>query len=45
MLSLNLQTVWLAPGVGPVKIEGAEKTAELIEYHIAEERSSSFEGF
>ncbi|MDE0043820.1 MAG: hypothetical protein OXT74_17395, partial [Candidatus Poribacteria bacterium] len=36
--NLNLETVWLAPGVGPVKIEGTERTAELIEYHLAEER-------
>ena len=38
MPNLNLETVWLAPGVGPVKIEGTERTAELIEYHLAEER-------
>ena len=31
---LGLQTVWLAPGVGPVKIEGAEGTAVLIDYEI-----------
>ena len=36
--NLNLETVWLAPGVGPVKIESEERTAELIEYHLAEER-------
>ena len=36
--NLMLETVWLAPGVGPVKIQGAETTAELIEYHLAEER-------
>lgn len=36
--NLMLETVWLAPGVGPVKIESAERTAELIEYHLAEER-------
>jgi hypothetical protein len=38
MPNLKLETVWLAPGVGPVKIESAERTAELIEYHLAEER-------
>ena len=38
MPNLNLETVWLAPGVGPVKIERAERTAELIEYHLAEAR-------
>ena len=38
MPNLNLETVWLAPGVGPVKIESEERTAELVEYHLAEER-------
>lgn len=38
MPNLNLDTVWLAPGVGPVKIESAERTAVLIEYHLTEER-------
>ncbi len=38
MPNLNLETVWLAPGVGAVKIESAERTAELIEYHLAEVR-------
>ena len=38
MPNLNLESVWLAPGVGPVKIESAERTAELIEYHLAEAR-------
>ena len=38
MPNLKLESVWLAPGVGPVKIESAERTAELIEYHLAEAR-------
>ena len=38
MPNLIPETVWLAPGVGPVKMEGAERTAELVEYHLAEER-------
>lgn len=38
MPNLNLETVWLASGVGPVKIESAEETAELIEYRLAETR-------
>ena len=35
MPKLGLQTMWLAPGVGPVKIETPNGTAELIDYHIA----------
>ena len=31
---LELQTVWLAPGVGPVKIETPNGIAELIDYEI-----------
>jgi hypothetical protein len=31
---LGLQTVWLAPGVGPVKIETPHGIAELIDYEI-----------
>ena len=31
---LELQTVWLAPGVGPVKIETPNGIAELIDYDI-----------
>ena len=31
---LGLQTVWLAPGVGPVKIETYNGIAELIDYEI-----------
>ena len=31
---LELQTVWLAPGVGPVKIETPDGIAELIDYEI-----------
>ena len=34
MQNLNLQTVWLAPGVGPVKIETPDGIAELIDYDI-----------
>ena len=34
MQNLNLQTVWLAPGVGPVKIETPNGIAELIDYEI-----------
>ncbi|MDE0300091.1 MAG: hypothetical protein OXN17_15765 [Candidatus Poribacteria bacterium] len=36
--NLNMETVWLAPGVGPVKMESDEKTSELIEYHLSEAR-------
>ena len=36
MPNLILETVWLAPGVGAVKIESAETAAELVEYHLAE---------
>ena len=32
--NLELQTVWLAPGVGPVKIETPNGIAELIDYDI-----------
>ncbi len=32
--NVPLGTLWLAPGVGPVKIEGAEGTAVLINYEI-----------
>ena len=32
--NLELQTVWLAPGVGPVKIETPNGIAELIDYEI-----------
>ena len=31
---LGLQTVWLAPGVGPVKIETPNGIAELIDYEV-----------
>ena len=31
---LGLESVWLAPGVGPVRIEGAEGRAVLIDYEI-----------
>ena len=31
---LELQTVWLAPGVGPVKIETSNGIAELIDYEV-----------
>ena len=31
---LELNTVWLAPGVGPVKIETPSGVAELIDYEI-----------
>ncbi len=34
MPPLQSASVWLAPGVGPVKIEGAEGTAILIDYAI-----------
>ena len=34
MPKLGLQTMWLAPGVGPVKIETPDGIAELIDYHI-----------
>ena len=34
MAKLGLQTMWLAPGVGPVKIETPDGIAELIEYDI-----------
>ena len=34
MQTLNLQTMWLAPGVGPVKIETLDGYAELIDYEI-----------
>ena len=34
MPKLGLQTVWLAPGVGPVKIETPNCIAELIDYEI-----------
>ena len=34
MPKLGLQTMWLAPGVGPVKIETLDGYAELIDYHI-----------
>ena len=34
MYNLNLQTMWLAPGVGPVKIETPDGMAELIDYQI-----------
>ncbi len=37
MPKLGLQTVWLAPGVGPVKIEPPNGIAELIDYDIKEE--------
>ncbi len=35
---LGLQTMWLAPGVGPVKIETPDGIAELIDYQIMPER-------
>ena len=34
MPKLGLQTVWLAPGVGAVKIETPNGIAELIDYEI-----------
>ena len=34
MPKLGLQTVWLAPGVGPVKIETLDGIAELIDYEV-----------
>ena len=34
MPKLGLQTVWLAPGVGPVKMETPKGVAELIDYEI-----------
>ena len=34
MPKLGLHTVWLAPGVGPVKIETPDGMAELIDYEI-----------
>ena len=34
MPKLGLQTMWLAPGVGPVKIETSNGIAELIDYEI-----------
>ena len=34
MPKLGLETVWLAPGVGLVKIESAEGTAVLIDYEV-----------
>ena len=37
MPKLGLRTVWLAPGVGPVKIETPNGIAELIDYDIKEE--------
>ena len=32
--NLKLQTMWLAPGVGPVKIETLDGYAELIDYEV-----------
>ena len=40
MQTLNLQTMWLAPGVGPVKIETPDGIAELIDYEIKTVASS-----
>ena len=40
MPKLGLQTVWLAPGVGPVKIETPNGIAELIDYNIKAVASS-----
>ena len=37
---LELQTVWLAPGMGPVKIETPKGIAELIDYEIKSVASS-----
>ena len=34
MSKIHLETVWFAPGVGPVKFEGANGTIELIDYEI-----------
>ena len=34
MPRLHLQTMWLAPGIGPVKIETSDGIAELIDYEI-----------
>ena len=31
---LGFETIWLAPGVGPVKIETVDGIAELIDYEI-----------
>ena len=33
-MKLELQTVWLAPGVGSVKIETPDGISELIDYAI-----------
>ena len=38
--NLKLQTMWLAPGVGPVKIETLDGYAELIDYEIKAVASS-----
>ena len=32
--NLKLQTMWLAPGVGPVQIETLDGYAELIDFNI-----------
>ena len=40
MQNLNLRTMWLAPGVGPVKIETPDGIAELIDYEIKTVTSS-----
>ena len=34
MPNIRLETVWLAPETGPVKIEGVNGATELIEYDI-----------
>ena len=34
MPKLGLETVWLAPGVGPVRIKSAEGTTVLIDYEV-----------
>ena len=40
MQTLNLQTMWLAPGIGAVKIETPDGIAELIDYEIKAVASS-----
>ena len=40
MQNLNLGTMWLAPGIGPVKIETTDGIAELIDYQVAPVGSS-----
>ena len=40
MQNLNMRTMWLAPGIGPVKIETPDCIAELIDYEIKPVASS-----